>query len=79
MGFLLWILYGLAAGACASWLLHSPHEWYWNILIGIVGSIIGGFVAGLFGIKSTNWIGSFIIAVLGSVLCLLLYNYLVPA
>ena len=63
MGFLLWILYGLAAGACASWLLGLSHEWYWNIIIGIVGSIVGGFVAGLFGIKSNNWIGSFVISV----------------
>ena len=60
MGFLLWIL----------------HEWYWNIIIGIVGSIVGGFVAGLLGIKSSNWIGQFIIAVIGAVICLLLYNYL---
>ena len=76
MGFLLWILYGLAAGACASWLLGSSHEWYWNIIIGIIGSIVGGFVAGLFGIKSNNWIGSFVISVVGAVICLLLYNYL---
>ncbi|MBP3715820.1 MAG: GlsB/YeaQ/YmgE family stress response membrane protein [Phocaeicola sp.] len=76
MGFILWILYGLAAGVCASWLIGSSHEWYWNIIIGIIGSVVGGFVAGLFGIKSTNWLGSFIISVIGAVICLLLYNYL---
>ncbi len=54
----------------------SSHEWYWNIIIGIVGSVVGGFVANLLGIKSSNWIGSFLIAVIGAVICLLLYNYL---
>lgn len=76
MGFLLWILYGLAAGACASWLLGSSHAWYWNIIIGIVGSVVGGFVAGLFGIKSDNFLGSFVISVIGAVICLFLYNKL---
>ena len=45
MGFILWILYGLCAGACASWLLGSTHEWYWNIIIGIVGSIVACWVS----------------------------------
>ena len=45
------------------------------IIIGIIGSVVGGFVAGLCGIKSDNWIGSFIISVIGAVICLLLYNY----
>ena len=76
MGFILWILYGLAAGACASWLLGSSHEWDWNIIIGIVGSVVGGFIAGLLGIKSDNWIGSFIISVVGAVVLLLLFNFL---
>ncbi|MBR6171020.1 MAG: GlsB/YeaQ/YmgE family stress response membrane protein [Bacteroidaceae bacterium] len=40
-------------------------------------SVVGGFVAGLFGIKSDNFIGSFIISVVGAIICLLLYNYLV--
>lgn len=76
MGFLLWILYGLCAGACASWLLGSSHQWWLNIIIGIVGSVVGGFVAGLLGIKSSNWIGQFLISVAGAIICLLLYNYL---
>ena len=45
MGFLLWILYGFLAGACASWLLGSSHEWYWNIIIGIIGMIVVYLVA----------------------------------
>ena len=50
--------------------------WAVAIIIGIVGSVVGGFVAGLFGIKSDNWIGSFVISVVGAIICLLLYNYL---
>ena len=76
MGLFLWILYGFCAGACASWLIGSSHAWYWNILIGIAGSLVGGFVAGLVGIKSSNKVGSFLIAVVGAVICLLLYNFL---
>ncbi len=41
-----------------------------NIIVGITGAIIGGFVFGLLGIYSGGFIGSIVIATAGAVLLL---------
>ncbi|MEM0993501.1 MAG: GlsB/YeaQ/YmgE family stress response membrane protein [Bacteroidota bacterium] len=79
MGNLLyWILLGLAAGALAKFIMpgKDPGGWIITILLGIGGSIVGGFVGGLIGISSSNMIGSLLIATGGAVLILVLYRYL---
>lgn len=44
MGILGWILIGLIAGAIARWLMPGPDPmgWLGTILLGIVGSLVGG-------------------------------------
>ena len=75
---ILYLLFGAVAGWLAGQIMRGGgFGLIWNIIIGIVGSVVGGFVAGLFGIKSDNFIGSFVISVVGAIICLLLYNYLV--
>ena len=41
-----------------------------NILMGILGSFVGEFVFGLFGIYATGSITSFIISVIGACICI---------
>ena len=51
-----------------------------TIILGIVGSIVGGFLAGLIGISQDDnpWdIGSIVISVLGALLVLFVYGKLV--
>lgn len=72
-----WILLGLAAGALAKFLMpgKDPGGWIITILLGIVGSVVGGFLGGLVGIQSSNTIGSLLIATAGAVVLLVIYRF----
>jgi uncharacterized membrane protein YeaQ/YmgE (transglycosylase-associated protein family) len=51
MGILLWIVFGLIAGAVAKFIMPGPDPggWIVTILLGIGGAVVGGFVATAFG------------------------------
>jgi len=51
MGILLWILFGLVAGAVAKLIMPGPDPggWIVTILLGIGGAVVGGMVATAFG------------------------------
>ena len=68
---ILWILFGALAGWIAGKLMDSKkNTFWWNFLFGIVGSVVGGWLAGLLGI-SGGWIVQLLIAVGGA--CLVLF------
>lgn len=69
MGILLWIIFGAIAGWVASMIMRSENGLLWDILLGIVGSVIGGFIMSLFGQPSVNGFNlySFFVAILGAV------------
>lgn len=71
MNFILWIIFGALAGWIASKLMHTDAEQgpLANIVIGIVGALIGGVLSqtiGGPGVTGFN-LTSLLIAVLGSV------------
>jgi uncharacterized membrane protein YeaQ/YmgE (transglycosylase-associated protein family) len=76
MGLIVWLLIGLAAGAVAKQL--TPQEekagWVSSLIIGIAGSLLGGFLFGLIGIRTNSLVGSFLFALVGSVLFLYIYH-----
>lgn len=79
MGLLLWLVIGLAAGAVAK--LMTPQEekggWVSSLVVGLIGSMVGGFAAGLLGISrlfNSTWLGSLILAIVGSLLVLYIYH-----
>lgn len=78
MGIISWILFGLAAGALAKWVMpgRDPGGVVVTMLIGIAGAFIGGYIATLLGFGNVTGfdIRSLIIAVLGSVGLLFLYK-----
>jgi uncharacterized membrane protein YeaQ/YmgE (transglycosylase-associated protein family) len=78
MGILSWILLGLIAGALGKWIMpgDDPGGIIVTILIGIVGAVVGGFIATLIGFGGISGFDfrSFIIAILGSILCLFIYR-----
>jgi len=82
MGIIGWILLGLIAGAIAKAILpgDDPGGIIVTILIGIAGAIVGGFIASAIGIGDLDEffdIGTWVIAIAGSLLLLLLYRAIV--
>lgn len=72
---LIWIALGALAGWIASLIMGSGLSLLWCIIIGILGSVIGGFVANLLGIGGGTLV-NFIIAVVGACLLLLIVRLL---
>jgi uncharacterized membrane protein YeaQ/YmgE (transglycosylase-associated protein family) len=81
MGILSWIVFGLIAGAIAKFLMpgRDPGGFIITILLGIAGAVVGGFIGTSLGFGSVDGFnfGSFIIAVLGAIVLLILYRVLV--
>ena len=80
MSFLAWLVLGLIAGFIGSKLVNkSGSGLFLDIILGIVGAIVGGYLFSLFGGSGVNGLNlySLIVAVIGSVLVLMLYHSLI--
>jgi uncharacterized membrane protein YeaQ/YmgE (transglycosylase-associated protein family) len=79
MGVVAWLVLGLIAGFVASMLVNKQGEgMLMDIVLGIVGAVVGGFIAhlaGFSGITGFN-IYSILIAVGGAVVVLIVYHAL---
>jgi|ADurb_H2B_03_Slu_FD_contig_121_13154_length_1658_multi_5_in_0_out_0_3 uncharacterized membrane protein YeaQ/YmgE (transglycosylase-associated protein family) len=78
MGLFTSIIVGLLAGMAASWLMKTNHKWFIDVLIGIAGSILAGWITSL--VLGTNLVSGFNLTTLlvstgGAVLVLLIYNW----
>jgi uncharacterized membrane protein YeaQ/YmgE (transglycosylase-associated protein family) len=84
INFLLWCLFGLIAGAVAQFLMPGKDPGgsadarglLITILLGIVGAVVGGWLSSqMFGWDVTGFnLSSFIIAIAGALLLLILYR-----
>jgi uncharacterized membrane protein YeaQ/YmgE (transglycosylase-associated protein family) len=79
MGFVAWIFFGLLAGAIAKYIMpgKDPGGCLVTILIGVIGSVIGGFLGTRvfhFGKVQGFDLRSLMIAILGSIVLLLLFR-----
>jgi uncharacterized membrane protein YeaQ/YmgE (transglycosylase-associated protein family) len=78
MGIVSWIVLGLIAGAIAKLLMpgDDPGGFFVTILIGIVGAIVGGFIATAFGLATVSGLNlpSVVIAICGSLILLIAYR-----
>jgi len=78
MGILLWILFGLVAGAVAKFIMPGPDPggWIVTILLGIGGAVVGGMVATAFGFggMTTFDIRSLMVAIGGALILLAGYR-----
>ena len=71
-GFITWIVIGLVAGWLAGKIMKgSGYGILGDIVLGLVGSVVGGFVVGLFMVGNAGFIGSIVVAVIGA--CLLIF------
>jgi uncharacterized membrane protein YeaQ/YmgE (transglycosylase-associated protein family) len=77
MGILIWLLIGLIAGALARFLVpgDDPMGFFGTMLLGLIGSLVGGFLGNLLNdgeldITAAGLIGS----VIGAVIALIVYR-----
>jgi uncharacterized membrane protein YeaQ/YmgE (transglycosylase-associated protein family) len=83
MNFILWIIFGGLAGWIATMIVGADAAWGipGNIIVGIVGAFLGGWLADKMGMggaagveRPGSSIGSFVSAVVGAVILLVLLN-----
>jgi uncharacterized membrane protein YeaQ/YmgE (transglycosylase-associated protein family) len=77
MGIVSWIILGLIAGFIGSKIVDRQGQGFWlDIALGIVGALVGGFLFDLFGASGVTGLNiySMIVAVVGSVVMLVIYN-----
>lgn len=74
MGILLWIIFGALAGWIASMIMNTDAEQgaLLNIIVGVVGALIGGYVFEFFGQSGVTGfnIYSLLVAIVGAIVLL---------
>jgi uncharacterized membrane protein YeaQ/YmgE (transglycosylase-associated protein family) len=79
MSFIAWIVLGLIAGFIASKLVNKSGEgMLMDILLGVVGSIVGGWLFNTFGMPGVTGLNlySLLVAVVGAAVFLIIYHAL---
>lgn len=70
-GIVAWILIGLIAGWLASTIMKRKGSLITNVLLGLVGSIVGGVLFSLLGLQGGgNLLGGILIATVGAIVIL---------
>jgi len=77
MSLIAWLVLGLLAGYLSSKIVNKTGEGFFlDIVLGVVGAIVGGFVFNMFGASGPDGVNlySLLVAVTGSVLLLVGYH-----
>jgi uncharacterized membrane protein YeaQ/YmgE (transglycosylase-associated protein family) len=79
MGIIGWIILGLIAGAIAKAILPGTQGggWLITLVLGVVGALLGGFIGQMIfgrGIESFWDLGTWLLAIGGAILVLLIYG-----
>jgi uncharacterized membrane protein YeaQ/YmgE (transglycosylase-associated protein family) len=77
MSIIAWIVLGLIAGFIGSKLVNRQGEGFFlDIILGIVGAVIGGWLFSLFGMHGVTGLNiySLIVAIIGAVVFLVIYH-----
>lgn len=72
MGIILWVIFGALVGWVASRLMGTGKGLLLNIVVGIIGAVIGGWLMSFFGKSAITGFNfySFLVALLGAVVLL---------
>lgn len=76
MGILSWILFGLIVGALAKLVMpgKDPGGIIVTMLLGIVGSLLGGFIGQAMGFYSQGQGAGWLMSILGAIVVLAIYR-----
>ena len=77
MSIVSWIILGLIAGFVGAKIVNREGQGFWlDIALGILGALVGGFLFSLFGASGVTGLNiySMIVAIVGSIVVLLIYN-----
>ena len=70
VGFVVWLVMGLIVGGVAGFLMRSSYPWFIDLLLGVVGSAVGGWLSSLLlGVDLTGGFNltSLVVSVIGAV------------
>ncbi len=70
IGIIGWIVIGIAAGWIAEKVMKRNHGLLTNLIVGVVGAFLGGFLATSLGVGASGWIMSLVVATIGAILLL---------
>lgn len=74
-GWIVWIVIGGIAGAIADQLVQGNQlGCLGNVIVGIIGGLLGGFILGLFNISVSGIIWTFVTALVGAIILLLIVH-----
>jgi len=72
-----WLLVGLIAGALASLVMRgSGYGIIGNIIVGLIGAFIGGFLTNLVGLSATGPLGTIVVAFIGACILIALLRFI---
>lgn len=78
MGIISWVIFGLIAGILAKWIMPGKDGggFFMTIILGVVGAVVGGGISTFFGFGKVDGFnfGSFVVAVIGAIVVLLIYR-----
>lgn len=76
VNFIVWLIVGAVAGYLASKVLTGKGMGIiWDIVVGILGAVVGGFLLGLVNISASgNIFGEIIIAFIGALILLVIFR-----
>jgi uncharacterized membrane protein YeaQ/YmgE (transglycosylase-associated protein family) len=66
------IIIGIFAGWIAEQIMSRKHGLLTNLIVGLIGSFLGAFLANVLGIHWGGWIGSLVISTIGAIVLLFL-------
>jgi uncharacterized membrane protein YeaQ/YmgE (transglycosylase-associated protein family) len=78
MGIILWIIFGALVGWIASMVMGSGSGLLWDIVVGIIGAVLGGWLMSFFGQSGVTGFNfySFLVALIGAVVLILIVKAL---
>ena len=70
MGILLWIVFGALVGWVASMVMKREGNILGNVILGVIGAVVGGFLMDLLGFSGVTGfnIYSLLVAILGAII-----------
>ncbi|WP_136657310.1 GlsB/YeaQ/YmgE family stress response membrane protein [Nitratireductor sp. XY-223] len=76
MGWLAFLVIGLIAGFIAEKVMNRNHGLIKNLVVGVIGAVVGGYLAPLVGISYGGFVGTLIVATVGAIIVLWLFALL---